>query len=178
MDNRPDQDPMVMSSRSTQPDRRILVGSHGLRRPREPCRPGVDTYKLIDGSLQELRCYPTCILLKSPSTSPLFTKNFGNLPMSLPFRRKLRETGPSHHVNQNVYGAAPGSHPTTLTKACIGDSSVHRERQNRAFGSPTSSQTPRRTPSYHVTKNMYKWSFCRATSVEDGFSGLELIPVR
>ncbi|KAL0923229.1 hypothetical protein M5K25_007274 [Dendrobium thyrsiflorum] len=52
MDDGPNQDPMVPSSRaivvpgllsqrrySTQPDRRILVGSHGLLRPRVPCRP-------------------------------------------------------------------------------------------------------------------------------------------
>ncbi|KAL0921270.1 hypothetical protein M5K25_008327 [Dendrobium thyrsiflorum] len=42
MDDRPDQDPMVPSSRSTQPDRRILVGSHGLRLPRVPSRLGVN----------------------------------------------------------------------------------------------------------------------------------------
>ncbi|KAL0925437.1 hypothetical protein M5K25_003765 [Dendrobium thyrsiflorum] len=29
-----------LCSGSTQPDRRILVGSHGLLRPRVPCRPG------------------------------------------------------------------------------------------------------------------------------------------
>ncbi|KAL0912035.1 hypothetical protein M5K25_017978 [Dendrobium thyrsiflorum] len=54
MDDGPDQDPMVPSSRaivvpgllsqrrySTQPDRRILVDSHGLLRPMVPYRPGV-----------------------------------------------------------------------------------------------------------------------------------------
>ncbi|PKU64626.1 hypothetical protein MA16_Dca015887 [Dendrobium catenatum] len=60
MDDGPDQDPMVPSSRaivvagllsqrrySTQHDRRILVDSHGLLHPREPCRPGIGPSAVI-----------------------------------------------------------------------------------------------------------------------------------
>ncbi|KAL0923171.1 hypothetical protein M5K25_007216 [Dendrobium thyrsiflorum] len=65
VDDGPDQDPMVPSSRvivvpgllsqrrwSTQPDRRILVGSHGLHRPRVPRRPkvGFDAIGELTGS--------------------------------------------------------------------------------------------------------------------------------
>ncbi|KAL0921122.1 hypothetical protein M5K25_008159 [Dendrobium thyrsiflorum] len=40
-DDRPNQDPIVPSSRLAQPDRRIFVSSHGLLRPRIPYKPGV-----------------------------------------------------------------------------------------------------------------------------------------
>ncbi|KAL0924952.1 hypothetical protein M5K25_005813 [Dendrobium thyrsiflorum] len=53
MDDGPDQDPMVPSSRSTQPDRRILVSSHGLLRPRVPCRTGMDDLMPL-GSIRAL----------------------------------------------------------------------------------------------------------------------------
>ncbi|PKU62090.1 hypothetical protein MA16_Dca027831 [Dendrobium catenatum] len=55
MDYRTDQDPMVPSSRAivvpgllsqrrllTQLDRRILASSHGLLRPKIPCKPGLN----------------------------------------------------------------------------------------------------------------------------------------
>ncbi|KAL0919201.1 hypothetical protein M5K25_011284 [Dendrobium thyrsiflorum] len=40
---------------------------------------------------------------------------------------------PAMSFGSKTAGTAPGSHPTTLRKTCIGDFSVHRKRRKRAL---------------------------------------------